>query len=454
MRLLFQPLRRSFASPQRKLTILGLQQGERHSELKLDPAAGAVTRSRTPKRGLFDPHRITSIMNYARSTLLPNGYPNSVRPGYVPFLLHVVGTSCSNCTMNFMNTQALFMALGGYQSCSSNLRFRQNPGVAMGASAALTWVLKDGIGLFVGVSSARKIGEWLSIDIKKWRLIAFWSLGLAYTMDLVTLQFPALFLILAGASNSIKSMSYIAAAGSNAYINQHFALKNNLADIAGKCSAQNTLGTALGYFIGICLTTFINVTSIKMLFPVIVVGTTFNVATTYYAMSKIDISYLNEQRLKIVVENYLSTGRVLTPTELIKHEHFFLRGHRVSVGKLSLADALDGLDAKSLANLLSTYETRPFLCVSREEKQSWLGKLVKRKNEKRVHLYFRKDATIDDVMHGYLCAAAMMKAGTLDGKLLSEGSRREFLEKVAASGWKSDYIYVPYEKHQYELDYR
>jgi len=381
--------------------------------------------------------------NYVQATLLPNGYPKTTKNFYLSYLSHILLTSTCNSTVNFMNTQALFVVLGG-----------QSQGQAILTSAALTWVLKDGIGFLVSAASSKKIGEWLCEDIKKWRCAAICGLFGAHLLDLVTLVYPAHFFLLASSANAIKAICYIALSGSSAAINQHFAPKNNLADIAAKCSVQGTLGTALGYAIGLGLSTFIKLNSIPMLAPIVCIGASVSLYTAYKALTRIEIPYFNYQRLEIMVSHYLKTQQIISPLEILKKEKIlgalFLNPN-IIIGKKPIDKILSRSVCANTSEIIDIFKNEKFMCVPCP------------KGSGRIHLFYNKNATTTDLILGYLCATSIYhnlleKINFKDASLKalkmyqSERARREFMEKIWLAGWKTEYVYIPYDKFTYELN--
>ena len=98
---------------------------------------------------------------YFFDKFLPNGYPNSVGEGYAKYSgLSFIGTTSSSIMM-VLSTQALLQAVG------------LSDGVALGISATLNWVIKDGIGQFGGIMFASYLGKTKSFDMdpKRWYVV-------------------------------------------------------------------------------------------------------------------------------------------------------------------------------------------------------------------------------------------------------------------------------------------
>lgn len=91
--------------------------------------------------------------------------------------------------MSFLSTQALFVALSGTTSTATI------------AAAALTWVMKDGLGQVGCIMFAGRYGANFDEDIKKWRFMSILALNLAIYIEITTLMYPEHFLILASLAN-------------------------------------------------------------------------------------------------------------------------------------------------------------------------------------------------------------------------------------------------------------
>jgi len=118
-----------------------------------------------------------------------------VGKGYLYFSVLSNISAISLTCMGFLSTQALFVALG-----TSTTK-------AALASAAFTWVLKDGIGQFGGILFASRYGSNFDEDIKKWRFQSWTFYALSIHVEILTLKFPGCFLALAAFANIRKFIS-------------------------------------------------------------------------------------------------------------------------------------------------------------------------------------------------------------------------------------------------------
>eukprot|EP00826_Nyctotherus_ovalis_P022444 TRINITY_DN173_c0_g4_i1.p1 TRINITY_DN173_c0_g4~~TRINITY_DN173_c0_g4_i1.p1 ORF type:complete len:450 (-),score=90.69 TRINITY_DN173_c0_g4_i1:122-1471(-) len=378
--------------------------------------------------------KITSFKGF----ILPNGYPNTTKSKYLSYFAHITTSATLTSFMNCLTNQALFVVLGNMST-----------GMAFVSSAALTWVLKDGIGYFAGVALAKRFGEWLSEDIKKWRLLGLAFFGVGYLLELLTFPFPTHFLLLAGIANSVKSVCYMALSGSCTYINFHFAAANNIADVAGKCSTQGMLGTTLGYVLGLGVSLIINITSLKVLVPIIACGTALNFAIATISLRNIEIPYLNYHKLDLVTDHYIKSDQILSPQSMLKEEltwGMISTSRNIIVGSKQVQNTVKDLSQPQITEILNLFGQEKFICVPSKE-----GKL---------QICYTKDVSKQEVIVGYLLAAKIqenMKKGfslcVAANYVLQEYSkskREQFIDQLHAVGWKTDHVYVPFDKYTYE----
>ena len=90
-------------------------------------------------------------------------------------------------------------------------------------------------------------------------VIAF---NLALYIELMTLQFPSQFLILASLANACKNVTFLLGAASRSAINVRFARANNMGDISGKAVSQFTAANMIGMAIGFGISKVICITSL------------------------------------------------------------------------------------------------------------------------------------------------------------------------------------------------
>lgn len=193
------------------------------------------------------------------------------------------------------------------------------------AAAAYTWVLKDGLGQLGGIMFAARYGSNFDEDIKKWRFMAMFALNVSILIEILTLKFPHLFLLLASIANVGKNICYLLASASRSQINMRFALKNNMGDISGKSVSQWTTSSLIGMGIGMGLSNLINISVLTQLMPTCFLLSGFSLYFTYKSAVILDEVNLNNSRANLLFNHYFQSGEkkeILSMREVNKQESF------------------------------------------------------------------------------------------------------------------------------------
>jgi len=396
-----------------------------------------------PGQSLFEIIKQSSIK--LKGIILPNGYPHTTKPKYLTYLGHIISASTMTTIINILTNQYLFIVLGN-----------QTQGTALLSSSAFTWAIRENIGYFAGIVSAKRLAACLCEDIKKWRIIAFACMSGAYCLDLLTFAFPAHFILIAGLSTCIKNMSFIAIGGSSAYINLHFEANNNLADIAGKCSAQGSLGTMCGYIISAIISLKFNIENVYLFLPLIAVGAIINLSGASFVLKNIEIPYFNHYRLDLVIDHYIKTREILSPQSASKKENFFdsfKRNRKILMKKSRIGLTLNALSKEERLEILRIFEYEKFICLPYYTEKPWKGD--------RLQICYTNNTSNEEVIIGYMLALkiqeSMNKRHTLHDAaeyiLRNHPSckRKEFVDQLIAAGWKTNYLYAPFDDHTYEV---
>lgn len=135
------------------------------------------------------------------------------------------------------------------------------------------------------------------------------ALNISIYIEILTLRFPNHFLALASIANIGKNICFLLSAASRASINVQFAKRNNIGDISGKSVSQFTASTLLGVSVGLVLSKLIDISQISQLYPVFILLTIMNIATSYQASKVIDEIYLNNQRAFILFNEYFKSNK-------------------------------------------------------------------------------------------------------------------------------------------------
>lgn len=119
------------------------------------------------------------------------------------------------------------------------------------------------------------------------------ALNLSIYIEIMTLQYPNHFLLLASIANVGKNICFLLASASRGSINMRFAKRNNMGDISGKTTSQFTTSSLAGMGLGMALTNLVNISSIAQLIPTCLLLSSISIAATYKSAAVIDEVYLN-----------------------------------------------------------------------------------------------------------------------------------------------------------------
>ncbi|XP_031428380.1 RUS1 family protein C16orf58 homolog isoform X1 [Clupea harengus] len=255
--------------------------------------------------------RGSSITAAFKSIFLPQGYPESVSEDYLQY--------------QFWDTvQAFASSLSGTLATQASLR-----GVGVGnqeatvAAATITWLLRDGTGMLGRILFAWLKGSKLDSEAKTWRLFADILNDIAMFIEILAPHYPPLFTLIICIAGIFKSIVGVAGGATRAALTVHQARRNNMADISAKDGSQETLVNLAGLLVSLVLIPL--VTDNPMLtFVLFFLFTTLHLFANYKAVRSVVMETLNEARLSIVLHQYLSDGRVLSPREANQREPVFL----------------------------------------------------------------------------------------------------------------------------------
>jgi len=184
---------------------------------------------------------VSSVWKTIMSAFLPTGYPDSVSPDYASYYRYLFFHNVAGSFSYVMSMTALLQAVG----ISTG---------ALGAAAAVSWVMKDGLGAVGMIFAAKVLGDANTFDANtirsKFRADVVHNLGVA--LELMTMLFPASFLLLASGANTLKGVAGLVSGACKASINQRMAIANNLGDLTAKGHVQGLAAYLTGLSLGVC----------------------------------------------------------------------------------------------------------------------------------------------------------------------------------------------------------
>ncbi|XP_019247345.1 PREDICTED: protein root UVB sensitive 3 isoform X2 [Nicotiana attenuata] len=126
----------------------------------------------------------THISQRILQAFVPEGFPSSVTPDYVPFQVWDSLQGLSTYVRMMLSTQALLSAIGVGEKSATVI------------GATFQWFLRDLTGMVGGVLFTCYQGSNLDSNAKMWRLVADLMNDLGMLMDLVSPLFPSAFVFI------------------------------------------------------------------------------------------------------------------------------------------------------------------------------------------------------------------------------------------------------------------
>ncbi|KAH7520570.1 protein root UVB sensitive 6 [Ziziphus jujuba] len=235
---------------------------------------------------------VDGLMSFIRSYVVPEGFPDSVTPSYVPYMTWRALKHFFGGAMGVFTTQTLLNSVG----ISRNR-------AAQGA-VAINWILKDGAGRVGKMLFARQ-GKKFDYDLKQLRFTGDLLMELGAGVELATAAVPHLFLPLACAANVAKNVAAVTSTSTRTPIYKAFAKGENIGDVTAKGECVSNVADLLGTGMSILLSK--RNPSLVATFALLSCGYVFS---SYQEVKSVVLHTLNRARFNVAVESFLKTGRV------------------------------------------------------------------------------------------------------------------------------------------------
>ncbi|KAL0422195.1 UNVERIFIED_CONTAM: protein root UVB sensitive 6 [Sesamum latifolium] len=245
-------------------------------------------------------------MAFIRSYVVPEGFPDSVTPSYVPYMTWRALKHFFGGAMGVFTTQTLLSSLG----VSRN---RAAPG-----AVAINWILKDGAGRVGKMLFARQ-GKKFDYDLKQLRFAGDLLMELGAGVELATAAVPHLFLPLACAANVAKNVAAVTSTSTRTPIYKAFAKGENIGDVTAKGECVGNIADLLGTGLSILMAK--RNPSLFTTFALLSCG---YVMSSYREVKSVVLHTLNRARFTVAAESFLKTGRVPSLQEGNSMENFFV----------------------------------------------------------------------------------------------------------------------------------
>ncbi|KAG6530172.1 hypothetical protein ZIOFF_012394 [Zingiber officinale] len=178
-----------------------------------------------PMQSPVDP--LEELMSFVRLYVVPEGFPDSVTPSYVPYMRWRALKHFFGGAMGVFTTRTLLNSVG----VSKN--------TAASGAVAINWILKDGAGR-VGKMLYSRQGKKFDYDLKQLRFAGDLLMELGAGVELATAAVPQLFLPLACVANVLKNVAAVTSTSTRTPIYKAYAKGENIGDVTakGECVAN------------------------------------------------------------------------------------------------------------------------------------------------------------------------------------------------------------------------
>uniref|UniRef100_A0A8D0GW98 RUS family member 1 n=1 Tax=Sphenodon punctatus TaxID=8508 RepID=A0A8D0GW98_SPHPU len=214
-----------------------------------------------------------SLRGIFMSVFLPQGYPESVSPDYLPYQLWDTVQAFASSITGALATQAVLRGVGVGDQASTV------------TAATVTWLLKDGTGMLGRILFAWMKGSKLDCDAKQWRLFADVLNDVAIFMEIVAPAFPACFTAIVCASGL----------------------------------AKETLVNLAGLLVSLLLLPLVT-NNLLLTYTLYGLFTALHLYANYRAVRAVCMETLNYARLRLVLRHFLRHGEVPHPTHINPQE--------------------------------------------------------------------------------------------------------------------------------------
>lgn len=340
-------------------------------------------------------------------------------------------------------------------------------GVGLGAgavpvSAAINWILKDGLGQLGGVLYATYMNNSFDSDPKRVRFRAAVALQVCSFLELLTPVFPHLFLPLASISYTGKNISWIAASATRAQFHYSLMAHSNLGDVTARATTQTIACSVVGTAISVGLAHLVG-NDVTMIMGIFLPVAALDIYANYRSCQIVGLKTFNEQRANIVLSDLLSNQKsskenageaatepsMMTPSEVAHREHFVNTPPNEKMYRIVAGPSIEGLASDCISDIVTAHTQtgdKYIVHIDGSSPEHW-----------RLCVWLKDEATASDAITAYYHAMVLRRvvldgaceAGTRSKKeLLSSAAQlverdaKSMLTALQAQGWITTDQYV------------
>ncbi|KAB1263483.1 RUS1 family protein C16orf58 [Camelus dromedarius] len=261
------------------------------------------------------PGRASPPLSPLLAMFLPQGFPDSVSPDYLPYQLWDSVQAFASSLSGSLATHAVLLGIGVGNAKASV------------SAATATWLVKDSTGMLGRIVFAWWMGSKMDCNAKQWRLFADILNDVAMFLEIMAPIFPICFTMTICISNLAKCIVSVAGGATRAALTMHQARRNNMADVSAKDGSQETLVSLAGLLVSLLMLPLVSDCP-RLSLGCFFFLTALHIYANYRAVRALVIETLNEGRLWLVLKHFLQRGEVLGPTTANQMEPLWTASHR------------------------------------------------------------------------------------------------------------------------------
>ncbi|EGG18310.1 DUF647 family protein [Cavenderia fasciculata] len=367
-----------------------------------------------------------SFIEVLRDMFLPKGYPNSVTSDYTGYQTwDTLQALCSSLT-GVLATRAI---LKGYGVGNLN---------ASVASASIQWITRDAAGMLGRIIFAWKWGTDLDCNSKTWRFAADLLNDFGMTLEMISPLFgPSYFLPISCLGLISKSICGVAGGCTKASLTQHFAKRDNLADVSAKDGSQETAIALVGMLLGMVMAASIpdDDDSIQVYFKTwlfFIIFTVIHLLCNYRAVSLVQLTSINRYRANLIYQHFNenNNNQIPTPKQISLKENILFRQSDLSI-ELGVSFTDINGDLKRVSG--SDKDDKYMIWSNNKQKKNHLIKIA-----------ISSTATSSDIIEGYFESITLVHGHS---KLPSD-----FIQQLSNGGWCLDRMLLNTSGWRYTID--
>ncbi|XP_074270586.1 protein root UVB sensitive 1, chloroplastic [Silene latifolia] len=266
--------------------------------------------------------------------MLPEGFPDSVTSDYLDYSLWRAVQGIASQITGVLATQSLLYAVGLGKG-------------AIPTAAAISWVLKDGIG-YLSKIALSKYGRHFDVHPKGWRLFADLLENAAFGLEILTPAFPHLFVFIGATAGAGRSAASLIQAATRSCFYAGFAAKRNFAEVIAKGEAQGMVSKSIGIVLGIAIANQIG-SSTPLALACFGLITWVHMYCNLKSYQSIQLRTFNPYRASLVFSEYLLSGQVPSVREVNDEEPLFPAIPLLNLKPISEPDSNLSTEAKNAA---------------------------------------------------------------------------------------------------------